>query len=393
MVRVGACIICPRQHLCRKGDLMTTQSNRVTPRWKAIYQQLHEELASYKYGADFYTIGQICKKFEVSQITAIRVLNELASRHLIEKIPGRGNIVQQINQPVAIRTIFPADAHRDLLTFDYPTSRRLDGIATAAREQGLDYGILSETHLASLFPRQREGPVFGFLLLHQVSRQTRMFLQTHDIPHVLVDPIQRYKGIPHARVDRESAGYLAARHLLEQGHRRIGWITGPITSRNFRARIVGYRRALKEAGIAFDWTLLKEVESTGPNCDSNEVRRKLEELLAVHRPPTAIIAGDDNRAIHILNACRQMGIDVPGQLSVLGYPNNPEASLASPPLSVIDAHFEKVGQASVKLLIEQMLGGADPASQKVLIAPELVTRQSTGSVTSAKKRKRAMTGV
>ena len=125
------------------------------------------------------------------------------------------------------------------------------------------------------------------------------------------------------------------------------------------------------------------------------IQPQLKELLSLRRPPTAILAGDDHRAIHILHACRQLGVDVPGRLSVMGYPNNPEASLTQPALSVVDACFEEVGKAAVRLLVETVLAKAHPSqpaqpaqpgqtenirkpATSIVIPPRLVLRQTTG---------------
>lgn len=371
---------------------MTTVNTRTTSLWKTVYDKLHAELTSCEYGSDFYTAAQVCKKFDVSQITAIRVLNELARSHLIEKIPGKGSVVRRISKPIIMRMLLPANTQHDLLSFDYSSSRRFEGVAAAAREQGIDFSVLSEKHLSNLFPRQNDEPQFGFLLLHQVSRQTRKFLRSHGLPFVLVDPLEHYKGWPHARVDRIRAGYLATRHLLEQGHRRIAWITAPITNRNFRQRVIGYRQALAESDIKFDWSLIKEIDyhDLSDAC-LKHFHQQIKQLLSLRRPPTAILAGDDTRAMQIYKVCQELGIDVPSQLSVVGYPNYPESSLMSPPLSVIDANHDKTGQAAVKLLLEQMLNGADPSTQAVMIEPELIERQSVCQPRPTRKVKPAET--
>lgn len=378
---------------------MTQAQSRLAPRWKAIFDELSAELVSLPYGSDFFTIGQLCQRFEVSQITAIRVLNELAALNLIEKIPGRGSVVRRISLPMFFRTLQPANVRHDLFTFDSASSRRMEGITAQTRSMGIDHGVMSETHLASLFPRQAGEPHFGFLLMGPVSWKTRQYLRKHDIPHVLVDPLNQYKNTPHARIDRWQAGYLATKHLLELGHRRIAWITGPISMLNFRQRLSGYRQALKEAGIGFDWSLVREVESVllldDPRWEipAKLVRPHVAGLLSLRRPPTAILAGDDHRAIHVLQSCKDMGIEIPARLSVMGYPNNPESSLTQPALSVVDACFEEVGKAAVRLLVETVLAKANAKTNMnvdrkppgvVIVPPQLVLRQSTGPAAQPK---------
>jgi hypothetical protein len=345
---------------------------RLPPRWKEIFDQVCHELPSYAYGSAFYSITDICEKFSVSRITAIRVLNELATRNLIEKLPGKGNVVRRVSQRVSIRLIIPSAMRRDYGTLD-PVDRRLvEGIIAAARTGACDYDTIRENHLQGLFPRLDS--TFGFLVPRPVSRATREFLKVQNLPFVLVDPWEHYKNFNHARVDRILAGYLATRHLLDLGHRRIAWITGVISQPNFRDRLKGYRKALREAGLPFNWSYVSETASMAPEQDHDA----LDALLDLQRPPTAIILGDDTRGIHIANACRTRGIRIPQDLSLIGYPNSPETSLTTPPLSVIDANFESVGRAAVAMILDILSSPQATAPIQRVIEPQLVLRSSTG---------------
>lgn len=341
------------------------------PRWKVIFDQVQGELSNFAYGSPFYSIADICDKFNVSRITAIRVLNELAARNLIEKLPSKGNVVRLVSQAVSIRLIIPSGLRRDYATID-PVDRRLvEGIYAAARTGTCDFDTIRENHLQDLFPRL--GSTFGFLVPRLVSRATREFLKAHQLPYVLVDPFEHYKTSNHARVDRIAAGYLATRHLLDLGHRRIAWITGVTSLPNFRDRLKGYRNALREAQIPFKWSYIVETIGLNPEQDHDA----LDKLLGLRRPPTAIILGDDTRGVHIANACRARGIRVPQELSLLGYPNSPETSLTTPPLSVIDANYESVGRSAVTMLLSLMSSPEPAAPVHRVIEPQLVLRGST----------------
>lgn len=350
------------------------------PRWMAIRERLRAELATREYGSQFHSISDVCDKFNVSRITAIRVLNELAQEGLIEKIPRKGNVVRRISPDVApgptrlaVRLVTPAFSRQNQIMLD-PVARRLfEGVTAATRASGIDFNVISETHLQSLFPHRERN--FAFLVLRELSIESLRFLARHDLPHVVVDPLERVPKVGHAVLDRYKAGYLATRHLLELGHRRIAWITGPIHHRNFRMRLRGGRDALREAGIRFDWQLIRQTEGASPP----ENQAAFESLWSLPARPTAILAGDDTRAIHTLDACRRMGIQVPGDLSVLSYPNNPEAALTDPPLTAIDGQYEKVGEAALKLLLEQLLNRASGKPAVAVISPELVIRSSTAA--------------
>lgn len=360
---------------------VTTSKSTAAPRWKTIHTQLRSELSGYAYGSAFYSIADICRKFEVSKITAIRVLDELAAEGLLEKIRGKGNVVRKLTQTASVRLIVSSTLRQGLLSLE-PVSRRLyQGLQLASERVGVDLDTLSESHLPRLFPRQNQS--FGFLVFRGVGHKAQRFLRKHQLPHVYLDPLEQYKGITCARVDRVRSGYIATRHLLDRGHKRIAWITGPTNQRNFRDRLKGYRDALHEAGLGFKWSLIQT--SDGNNPDQDDLA--LDNLLRMRRRPTAIIAGDDNRGIHILSGCRDRGIRVPDDICVVGYPNLSESSLTDPPLTVVDPLYEDVSAAAIKLLLEQMHGKAEAAGQQAIIEPQLIVRASTGPISIGKNRK------
>jgi DNA-binding LacI/PurR family transcriptional regulator len=351
------------------------------PRWRAIHRELRGQLSSYRFGDDYHTISDLCQRFDVSKITAIRVLDELANEGVIEKIRGRGNVVRQVTQPYMVRLLLPARARHVELALDPVIRRLLDGIAAAAGKLQVDYNILSEANLQSLFPRS-EGD-FGFLVLRQISRDSLAFLRSHGLPFILVDPLNRYRGLSHVRSDRRRSGYLATRHLLDLGHRNIAYITGLIEQRNVRQRVQGYRQALTEDGVRFRWSMIRQCPAI-----HEEVETAFESLWRQPVRPTAVMAGDDTRAIVVLEACRRMGIDVPGQLSVVSYPNHADAALSRPALTAVDAHFERIAHAAVQRLLERMTHPGESRPLAQLIEPELVLRQTTAAPPAAVRRSR-----
>ncbi len=357
-------------------SVIQTEPHIPLPRWKATYDQLYSDLGRFEYGSAFYSIPEVCRRCNVSTITAIRALNELAVRGLIEKVPGKGNVARHLSSPVRIRLVVSMDDPQ-AYTRLWPIAQRIiQGISEAAGQEKLDFDMLSASHIPSLFPDHQ--PSMGFLLFGvNLAPAIREYLEARRFPVVWVDPFTNYQAIAHARVDRFQAGFLAARHLLELGHQRIAWITGNLLRPNFRDRLRGYRRALQQAGIALDWSLIRQTRGVGPD-RAHEEETAFLSLMRLPNPPTAIILGDDSRGVHVLDACRRHGIRVPEQLSVLGFPNLSESRLTTPPLSVIDAMYERVGAAAVQLLMQRMLTPDSQARQSILVRPELVKRASTG---------------
>lgn len=366
--------------MIRNGEMLTLQ---VQPevrslRWKSVYDQLYMDLGRHAYGDTFYSITAVCQRFDVSTITAIRALNELATRGLIEKIPGKGNIVRQVSEQILVRLVVghqnPAAYHKH-----WPIAQRIiEGVSQSARQNAVDFDLMSGDHVSMLFAKPRKAT--GFLLFGAGDNlELKQHLRKHQFPFVLVDPFTRYEQDVHVRIDRFAAGYMAATHLLELGHRRIGFVTGNLRKPNFRDRLRGARRAMKQAGIPLDGSLIRQTGMDG-YVAFDEDAAALDSLMISANPPTAIILGDDTRGIHLLEACRQRNVRVPDQLSMVSYPNNSEASLTTPAMSAMDACYEQAGAKALEILAKWMRNSEEKIPQQTLISPVLVQRQTTGPV-------------
>jgi DNA-binding LacI/PurR family transcriptional regulator len=342
------------------------------PRWKTIVDALRAEIPNHRYGGRFYSIAEICERYEVSAITARRVLTEMQTEGLVEKIRSRGTVVRRLSSAVSVRLVMPSGARPDYQTTSVVMRRQLAGITEFAKAKQIDFDTISEAHLAIVFARGHDA--YGFLVAPGVSHETLDFLSGRGLPFVLLNPISGWKGRCHARPDRVQAGYVAAEFLMGLGHRRIGYILGSISQRNFRDRLIGYRAAHKDSKLRFDWELVRETDGQRPEQDEEA----LAALLSLRSPPTAVMTGDDGRAIQVLECCRRQGIEVPRQLSILGYPNYPEAMLTDPPLSVVDACYEDVGAAAMRLLMDQMYDATGRGRVSMVIPPKLIARGSTG---------------
>jgi LacI family transcriptional regulator len=143
----------------------------------------------------------------------------------------------------------------------------------------------------------------------------------------------------------------ATAHLIAAGHRRIGFITGDEWMDAYRERLKGYRTALRKAGITFDPALVR----TGEGLISGGHDRA-RELLALPQPPTAIFCGSDRMAIGAYEALKEAGLSIPGDISVIGFDDDPVARYLEPPLSTILVPHEDMGQRAVAHLLARRNG-------------------------------------
>ncbi|MDH7795320.1 MULTISPECIES: LacI family DNA-binding transcriptional regulator [unclassified Beijerinckia] len=169
--------------------------------------------------------------------------------------------------------------------------------------------------------------------------------------------------------DDRLGGYLATRHLLDLGHRRIGLIAGPDYASSSQGRIKGYRQAMAEADVTVDPALI--VPSTF-GIDSGA--EAAEALMRLPSPPTAIFAVNDNTAIGALSTLQRLGLSVPGDVSLVGYNDIPIVSRLPTPLTSVRVPFDQIASAALDLLT----GGPTGAQDRIRIAtPTLIPRRST----------------
>jgi DNA-binding LacI/PurR family transcriptional regulator len=181
-------------------------------------------------------------------------------------------------------------------------------------------------------------------------------------------------------VDNRRAGYLATRHLIELGHRRIGYISGTMPTMSRRDRLDGYRRALAEAGLPDDPELIAAGEGAVGHDDTHAAehgRAAAASLLDLPDPPTAIVALNDMRAVGACAAVRDRGKSVPHDVSVSGIDDISLASLLYPPLTTVHQPIDKLSETAVDILVGRLIGEASLTPRHVMLEPHLVVRGST----------------
>jgi LacI family transcriptional regulator len=194
-----------------------------------------------------------------------------------------------------------------------------------------------------------------------------------DIPVVAIDPHAGPTGLPTVDSDNFSGAVLATEHLLALGHRRIGFLGGRADLESSRLRETGYRQAHADAGIAVDPDLVRS-----GNYRRESTREPARELLTLPERPTAIFAANDLSAIGTLEVARDLGLDVPGDLSVIGFDDIPESALTLPPLSTVHQPIQQMGSAAIALLI-RLMDGAPIEQNHIRLPTALVRRGSTAA--------------
>ena len=183
---------------------------------------------------------------------------------------------------------------------------------------------------------------------------------------------------PAVRVDNMGGATQAVQHLLELGHERIGFISGPKMSTSSIDRLKGYKNALAQNGRHFDAGLVKQ-----GNLTPESGFQAAKEVLGRRERPTAILASNDLMAFGAIRAARSLGFRVPQDLSVVGFDNIPLSSYFEPPLTTVEIPMHSVGTASMQMLAD-LLSGRE-FSRVRLFTTRLLVRESSAKRSGGKK--------
>lgn len=223
-----------------------------------------------------------------------------------------------------------------------------------------------ELSVIDTFQRRRVDGVI--VVAPRTGNQYRLALERLQIPLVLLDSEEVNEEHPAINVDNVGGASLAVAHLLQMGHRRIGYIGATDRWLTNQKRLAGYRQTLEQAQIPVDpaWII-------NPKLNDDIVRGRigLEHCLAAG--VTAIFCYNDQIAIGVLNSCYHQGIAVPQMLSIVGFDDIRAASYVNPPLTTVSQPLQKMGKSAMKM----MLALIDKAEvQNELLDCELVVRES-----------------
>jgi LacI family transcriptional regulator len=186
--------------------------------------------------------------------------------------------------------------------------------------------------------------------------------------------------IPYIDVDGRAGLRTLTQHIIDLGHRVIGYVSAPLDLMFAQYRLQGYQDALQFNGLHYDESLLEI--GTLTEQDGYEAARRLlcggGATLSPERP-SAIIASNDLMALGIINAVRECGLRVGKDVAVAGFDDIPVSKHAQPPLTTVRQPVYEIGRRSCAMLIQLMTGETLDESQ-VLLQPELVIRQSTMTI-------------
>ncbi len=333
------------------------------------------------------TIKDIAKESGVSTATVSRVLNDKPDvsddtkkriNEVIDRLGynpngiARGLVLKKTN---TIGLIIP-----DISNPFFPEVTK--GVEDRARE--LDYSIIfcnTDNH------QEREQEAVNLMINKHVDGIIlSLSMNNKDELKKLED-----KGYSVVQIDRKIAqaefsavvlnnklgAYKATNHLIELGHSKIAHIAGDLKVQTSQERLDGYKESLIKAGLSIDqkWIVVGDFSK-----DSGY--RQMKKLLEVEEVPTAVFVANDLMAIGAYEACLEVGLSIPNDISIVGYDDIQIASLINPALTTITQPKYKLGEAAAEMLISQI--EEDTRLEDIVLNPKLIIRESTGRVEDGK---------
>jgi LacI family transcriptional regulator len=201
------------------------------------------------------------------------------------------------------------------------------------------------------------------------------------VPVVAISGHHRSPGVTNIVVDNKKATLAALEHLVKLGHRRIAFFKGHRGSADTEYRWKGVLRAAAQLGIEVSPELTiqlqRDVENPGPSVPE-EGYVTAQELLATGQRFTALFAFNDISAIGAMRAFRDAGLRIPEDVSVVGFDDIQAAAYLTPRLTTVRQPLRQMGEMAAKQLLMRISNHKGKTPQLILLAPELVVRESTG---------------
>jgi LacI family transcriptional regulator len=327
------------------------------------------------------TIREIAREAGVSTATVSRVANqpEQVSRATREQVLA---VIKRHHYVLDGIAVGLASRRSRLLGVVIPTiTNSIYAASTqAAQKAAQDAGYTVLLAVSDFSPEQEavqihkliERRVEGLILTGaERSREAREKLKRNQVPYVIIWQLARGAGAPTVSFDNHRAAALAVEHLIGLGHRRIALVCGRSdVNDRARARREGFEATLRAHGLPVEPGFILERDF-----EFVEGRAAMHALLQHPRPPTAVFCANDIQAIGAMYECREAGIEVPRDISIVGFDDLPIAQYTTPQLTTVRVPAAEMGKLATEALIMMIREGRRPRSVELPI--QLVERGST----------------
>lgn len=237
-----------------------------------------------------------------------------------------------------------------------------------------------ESYLNLLLEKQIDGVILATVNKTPKALDT---LFNNNMPVIFIDNLPSIKrNYDSVIIDNSKASYLAVEHLIKLGHQKIGIITGKLDETTGYERLLGYKKALTDHGIAIDENLIKVGDFKEKSGYEN-----MKMLLNNEKQMTAVYAASSKMAYGAVKAIRQEGLRIPQDMALVGFDVHDVSGLISPGISTIIQPEESIGKVAAELMIKRLQDKENKLNQKIVLEPSLEIRESCGYGINRQKKK------
>jgi len=354
-----------------------------TPKYMQIKQEIYEwiQTGKLKPGDRMPTENEIAEQFQVSRQTVRQTFGELEREGWLQRIQGSGTFVSvpEIPRTPDVQTVGIITTYIS----DYIFPHIVRGAEAALRSKGYRL-LLSSTDNDKDKERQSldmmmSQPLSGLIIEPTKSAEGNanlnyyLSLNYRRIPYLTINERYPEMACPCLKVDDQAGGYKAAEHLLQLGHRRIAGFFKADDLQGVH-RLKGYLQAHHEYRVPVRPDFVVHYSTEEKQTKPYQMLASM--LQEQDERPTAIVCYNDELAVHLLEAIRQAGLSVPGDISVVGFDDSPLATATEIKLTTLTHPKEEMGADAAQALMTLIEGGELGWEARVY-APELIVREST----------------
>ncbi|QOD60216.1 LacI family DNA-binding transcriptional regulator [Polaribacter haliotis] len=204
-----------------------------------------------------------------------------------------------------------------------------------------------------------------------------------NVPLIFFDRKKEINNVSSVTIDDFNGAYMATKHLIDQGCKRIAHLSNNRKLEIFRNRYLGYKQAILDNGLEFDENLIEEIQSK-----VLEGRSTVKRFLEMDRPPDAIFSSSDFTALSAVQEIKAHGLKIPEDICVVGFSNEPFTRFMELSITSVDQSPKEMGKIAAQVFLEEVKNSKKIKSEKhVVLTPELIIRKSSLKILKNKKAK------
>lgn len=326
-------------------------------------------------GSSLPSEKELCAEFGVARGTVRQALQTLEKDGYLRREQGRGTFVK-LNDYTGDK--LPSKRLAFIVPYvrDSSVPTVLIGFQQVAEQENFSVifnHVNNDSQQQERVIRKLIGENVAGIALYPVDSENMPLIENLSrsrFPIVLIDRYLRGVSSDYVMTDHFGGAIRGTHYLLNQGHRRVGFVTWLSPAVSMEHRYLGYSQALAERGVELDDRLICRVEGY-PMIDLTPLR----DYLSGSDRPTAVFAANDQIAIALYRAAASVGLSIPDDLSILGFDNLDVTSHLEPPLTTLAQPFLRIGQTAAQLLLRR-IAGENGYFDQITLPAELMVRNS-----------------